>query len=417
MCWDCGPGSNGCLSRCEDDLNSPCQDEFGECPCDIPDCNSPTPRNLNDDGVLGTNAQLTKEISIVPDPIEIVQADVNFQIINFTTNEKLKTIDPGEGPYSAFGGYSWYSSSGLLDSDRLGKPNYENAGSTTKIIKGSLTATVSSDGYIRDSGIISFVSGSNIKLDTNEANNIIRISVDDLYLTEMADIDDNIQPVNGSHLQHSGSAVTGGWKISPSDYPVGPQGPVIDELEDFGPDDVRIAYNENGTVGGTSDFEFVSAVPNRIGITGPVIFNDGITMSSSGGMLGNDMIEPTLKNNTESLKDYEEFYIGFFGFEDGNTQRISATGAAIPPNCSLYIYDAPPSGQAGLMTVYIENGAGFTFDECLFCNGCAAVGNTETILWAGGTAPTLSTGLDVLSFLTVDGGSTYYGFVGGMNFS
>ena len=40
--------------------------------------------------------------------------------------------------------------------------------------------------------------------------------------------------------------------------------------------------------------------------------------------------------------------------------------------------------------------------------------------WAGGTAPTLSTGsgdVDVFVFLTVDGGTTYYGFTAGQDMS
>ena len=40
--------------------------------------------------------------------------------------------------------------------------------------------------------------------------------------------------------------------------------------------------------------------------------------------------------------------------------------------------------------------------------------------WAAGTAPTLSTGsgdVDVFVFLTVDGGTIYYGFTAGQDLS
>lgn len=43
-----------------------------------------------------------------------------------------------------------------------------------------------------------------------------------------------------------------------------------------------------------------------------------------------------------------------------------------------------------------------------------------TVLWAGGTPPTLSTSpneIDILTFMTVDGGTTWFGFPGGLNFS
>ena len=49
-------------------------------------------------------------------------------------------------------------------------------------------------------------------------------------------------------------------------------------------------------------------------------------------------------------------------------------------------------------------------------------GNTTTwggnIKWPGGVKPTLTTtGIDVVSFVTPDAGTTIYGFLGGLNFS
>ena len=41
-----------------------------------------------------------------------------------------------------------------------------------------------------------------------------------------------------------------------------------------------------------------------------------------------------------------------------------------------------------------------------------------SVKWAGGTAPTLtatSAKTDVFVFLTVDGGTNYYGYIGGLN--
>src|SRR3989344_2189573 len=44
----------------------------------------------------------------------------------------------------------------------------------------------------------------------------------------------------------------------------------------------------------------------------------------------------------------------------------------------------------------------------------------STVLWAGGSAPTLSTAAgayDTVSFMTTDGGTSYLGFAGGLNFA
>lgn len=42
-----------------------------------------------------------------------------------------------------------------------------------------------------------------------------------------------------------------------------------------------------------------------------------------------------------------------------------------------------------------------------------------SVKWAGGTAPTLTTTAskaDIIAFITIDGGTTYYGFLGGANY-
>ncbi len=44
----------------------------------------------------------------------------------------------------------------------------------------------------------------------------------------------------------------------------------------------------------------------------------------------------------------------------------------------------------------------------------------SSVDWAGGTAPTLSTGsgdVDIFVFVTYDGGTTYYGFTAGQDMS
>jgi hypothetical protein len=46
-------------------------------------------------------------------------------------------------------------------------------------------------------------------------------------------------------------------------------------------------------------------------------------------------------------------------------------------------------------------------------------GVTKTVKWSGGSAPTLTNTAnktDILNFLTYDGGTTWLGFVGGLNF-
>lgn len=64
--------------------------------------------------------------------------------------------------------------------------------------------------------------------------------------------------------------------------------------------------------------------------------------------------------------------------------------------------DWPASGTKGVVEVDITNG------------GAATITGWSSILWEGGTEPTLQTsGLDTLIFRSLDGGTTIYGYVAG----
>ena len=115
------------------------------------------------------------------------------------------------------------------------------------------------------------------------------------------------------------------------------------------------------------------------------------------------------------LKDYGEtiHYIGTsssptFNFENGNVQHCTGS-SGIGGGNSITLSNPPPNGVAGTMTV--------------ICINCGLIPNAgafwpSAIKWPGGIAPTLSSsGTDIFSVMTHDGGATYYGFMGGMQFS
>jgi len=75
-------------------------------------------------------------------------------------------------------------------------PEINNATKTT--INGATTTVVGPNGIIQDAQLITFMSGSNIRLDTSGENkDVIRISVDDIFLSELQDVDINMQPTQG----------------------------------------------------------------------------------------------------------------------------------------------------------------------------------------------------------------------------
>ena len=118
-------------------------------------------------------------------------------------------------------------------------------------------------------------------------------------------------------------------------------------------------------------------------------------------------------NSTEvreaKLKDYSE-HVNAIGtvtsntavnFENGNVQTVTVGG-----NCQFSFSNPPASGQAGTVTLIITNGGAHTTTFA------------SAVKFPGGVAPTLtSSGVDIVSFLTTDAGTTINGFIGGINFS
>jgi hypothetical protein len=63
-----------------------------------------------------------------------------------------------------------------------------------------------------------------------------------------------------------------------------------------------------------------------------------------------------------------------------------------------------------------DSGTACSFTLILTNGGSQTVNWPAAVDWAGGTAPTLTTaGVDVLTFTTVDAGTTWYGFATGLD--
>jgi len=87
--------------------------------------------------------------------------------------------------------------------------------------------------------------------------------------------------------------------------------------------------------------------------------------------------------------------------ENGNFYKITLTA-----NCTLTFSNPPASGTAGSFTLFlVQDGT-----------GSRTVTWPGSVDWAAATAPTLTTtaaGVDVLTFITLDGGTVWNGFVAG----
>ena len=102
------------------------------------------------------------------------------------------------------------------------------------------------------------------------------------------------------------------------------------------------------------------------------------------------------------IKDYAETKVAMAAhavdLSLGNVQTYTLSG-----NQTLTFTNPPASGTAGSFTLIVTNGASATLTW------------PTSVDWAAATAPTLTaSGVDVLTFLTVDGGTIWYGFAAGL---
>ena len=108
------------------------------------------------------------------------------------------------------------------------------------------------------------------------------------------------------------------------------------------------------------------------------------------------------------VKDYGET-VNIIGGTGGGTQDIDITAgnvvtATVDTSTNTFTFSNPSvSGVSCSFTLILTNG------------GSQTVVWPGTVDWAAATAPTLTAaGVDVLTFMTVDAGTIWYGFAGGL---
>ena len=109
------------------------------------------------------------------------------------------------------------------------------------------------------------------------------------------------------------------------------------------------------------------------------------------------------------IKDYAET-VNVLGDLGGGTDAIDITAgnvvtATVSTSTQTFTFTNPSAtGKACSFTLILTNG------------GSQTVNWPGAVDWAGGSAPSLtSSGIDVLTFITVDAGTIWYGFAGGLD--
>ena len=119
----------------------------------------------------------------------------------------------------------------------------------------------------------------------------------------------------------------------------------------------------------------------------------------------NEVTRPKLKDYSVTTVIANTGTTYTIDLESGNVFNLTLTG-----NCTYTFSNPPASGSAGAFTL-IQNQDG---------TGSRTVTWPASVEWAGGSAPTITStasSTDVFNFITTDGGTTWYGFTGGQDFS
>jgi hypothetical protein len=145
--------------------------------------------------------------------------------------------------------------------------------------------------------------------------------------------------------------------------------------------------------------------PGAIGGTTPAA-GSFASLTMSGAIAGADN-----QLGRVNLIDYGEV-TNAIGGTGGGTQSINLTlgnsvSATVDTSTNTFTFDNPTaSDEACSFTLVLTNG------------GSQTVNWPGTVDWAGASAPSLtSSGVDILCFLTIDGGSIWHGFAASLNSS
>ena len=162
-----------------------------------------------------------------------------------------------------------------------------------------------------------------------------------------------------------------------------------------------------GSIGATSDlFTFVTdTISEATGAAG--VTADGVLLKDGGITVSGAINVADQLLNRAVLQDYaiEGSAIGNVGATRTFDLAVANFFSATVDQASTFTFSNPPaSGDFGAFVMELTNGGAFV------------VTWPASVDWPGGTAPTLSaSGKDQLVFTTRDGGTTYFGFVAGLD--
>jgi hypothetical protein len=167
-----------------------------------------------------------------------------------------------------------------------------------------------------------------------------------------------------------------------------------------------------GAITTNSTFDGVD-IATRDAILTSTTTTAGAALPKAGGTLSGAIVGADQIISAPVLKDVGETCVanGTSGatdtidLTDGNVHNVTLTA-----NCTFTFSNPPATGTSGSFTLFLNQDG----------TGSRTATWPNTVKWAGGTAPTLTTTAsrtDILVFTTIDAGTIWYGAVSGQDFS
>ena len=160
----------------------------------------------------------------------------------------------------------------------------------------------------------------------------------------------------------------------------------------------------DGCTATTTELNYVD-----VAALGTVQASKAVTADASGIVNHADYIvqKPKMKDYSEAINAAGSKSAAFnIDLEDGNVQSVTVTSGTF----NVGITNALASNSNSLTIIGTNLGTG-----TITWKSGAHDGGGNTIKWPGGSAPPLtSSGTDILTFTTFDGGTQWYGFAAGL---
>ena len=242
-------------------------------------------------------------------------------------------------------------------------------------------------------------------------------TIDALFSSNGTGTSIGVQVGSGKTLTVGGSLIASG-AITLNNAAISATGATISNLGTVTTVDLNGGTIDGVTIGAASAGAITAS---NLTATGTVNFS-GATISNAGAITTADINGGTVDGTTIGASvpsTVTGTVVKATSLRETKLAVTQSTGTLTLDCSAANVFEFTPSQNITTLTINNVPASGNAYAAVLKIGGSAhAITWGSAIKWAAATAPTLSTSnIDVIVLLTVDGGTTFYGFTAGQNLS